>query len=88
MPTPLKIAVCGASGRTGSRAAALAAGDPRFHLLARVDRGRAAQFEDEVGACGAGIDFSAPAAIWVRWTSLRPVVPLMKGTLAREQAAA
>lgn len=59
---PLKIAVCGATGRTGSRVAALASGDPRFHLIARVDRARASEFEDGVGACDAVIDFSVPEA--------------------------
>ena len=62
MTTPLKIAVCGATGRTGSRAAALASTDPRFHLVARVDRARAAEFADEAGAVAAAIDFSVPAA--------------------------
>lgn len=81
MATPLKIAVCGASGRTGSRVAALAAGDPRFHLLARVDRGRTEQFEDEVGACGAVIDFSVPEAT-VRYAAVcsRAGVPFVSGT--------
>ena len=62
MTTPLKIAVCGATGRTGSRVAALASTDPRFHLVVRVDRARAAEFEDEAGAVAAAIDFSVPAA--------------------------
>jgi 4-hydroxy-tetrahydrodipicolinate reductase len=62
MTTPLKIAVCGATGRTGSRVAALAATDPRFHLAARVDRARAAEFEDEAGAVDAVVDFTAPEA--------------------------
>jgi 4-hydroxy-tetrahydrodipicolinate reductase len=59
---PLKIAVCGATGRTGSRAAALAAQDPRFHLVARVDRSRAAEFEDEAATVAAVVDFSVPEA--------------------------
>ena len=81
MPTPLKIAVCGASGRTGSRVAALAASDPRFHLLARVDRGRTAQFEDEVGACGAVIDFSVPeAAVRFAAACSRAKVAFISGT--------
>jgi 4-hydroxy-tetrahydrodipicolinate reductase len=60
--TPLKIAVCGATGRTGSRVAALASTDPRFHLVARVDRARAAEFADEAGAVCAVVDFSVPEA--------------------------
>jgi 4-hydroxy-tetrahydrodipicolinate reductase len=60
--TPLKIAVCGATGRTGSRAAALASTDPRFHLVARVDRSRAAEFADEAAAVSAAVDFSSPEA--------------------------
>lgn len=59
---PLKVAVCGATGRTGSRVAALAAADPRFHLVARVDRSRTAEFEDEAGVVAAAIDFTAPDA--------------------------
>jgi 4-hydroxy-tetrahydrodipicolinate reductase len=81
MPAPLKIAVCGASGRTGSRVAALAATDARFHLLARVGRAQAAAFEDEVGACGAVIDFTVPEAT-VRFAAAcgRAKVPLVVGT--------
>lgn len=62
MSAPLKIAVLGATGRTGSRVAALAAEDARFHLAARVDRARMAELEDEAGAYGAVIDFSVPEA--------------------------
>ncbi len=78
---PLKIAVCGASGRTGSRVAAIAAVDPRFHLLARVGRAQASAFEDEVGACGAVIDFTVPEAS-VRFAAAcgRAKVPLVIGT--------
>lgn len=81
MPAPLKIAVCGASGRTGSRVAALAAADPRFHLLARVDRARAEEFADEVEACDAVIDFTVPDAC-VRFAALcaRAGVPFVTGT--------
>ncbi|MDD5304114.1 MAG: dihydrodipicolinate reductase C-terminal domain-containing protein, partial [Elusimicrobia bacterium] len=81
MPPPLKIAVCGASGRTGSRVAALAAVDPRFHLLARVGRAQAAAFEDEAGACGAVIDFTTPESC-VRFAAAcgRTKVPFVTGT--------
>ena len=81
MANPLKIAVCGASGRTGSRAAALAAVDPRFHLLARVSRAQAAAFEDEIGGCGAVVDFSVPEAT-VRYAAAcgRSKVPIVIGT--------
>ena len=81
MASTLKISVCGASGRTGSRAAALAAVDARFHLLSRVDRGRAAQFEDEVSACDAVVDFSAPEST-VRFAAAcaRAKVPFISGT--------
>ena len=79
--TPLKIAVCGAAGRTGSRAAALASTDPRFHLVARVDRARAAEFEDEVGAVAVAVDFSAPDAT-VRYAAAcaRTGVAFVSGT--------
>lgn len=81
MPTPLKIAVCGASGRTGSRVAALAAVDRRFHLLARVGRAQASEFEDEVGACGAVIDFTTPESC-VKFAAAcgRAKVPFVTGT--------
>lgn len=81
MATPLKIAVCGAGGKTGSRVAALAAVDPRFHLLARVGRAQAAAFEDEVGACGAVVDFTTPESA-VRFASAcgRAKVPFVTGT--------
>lgn len=81
MASPLKIAVCGASGRTGSRAAALAAVDPRFHLLARVGRAQAESFEDEVAACGAVVDFTTPDAC-VKFAAAcgRAKVPFVTGT--------
>jgi 4-hydroxy-tetrahydrodipicolinate reductase len=59
---PLKIAVCGASGRTGSRVAALAAADSRFHLTARVDRALAADFEEIARQADAIIDFTSPVS--------------------------
>lgn len=73
--------MCGASGRTGSRVAALAASDPRFHLLARVNRERMTRFEGEVGACQAVIDFSVPEAT-VRYAAAcgRAKVPFISGT--------
>lgn len=81
MAPPLKIAVCGASGRTGSRVAALAAADPRFQLLARVGRAQASAFEDEIGACAAVIDFTAPESC-VRFAAAcgRAKVPFVTGT--------
>ena len=81
MPAPLKIAVCGASGRTGSRVAALAAADPRFHLLARVGRAQASAFEDEAGAYGAVIDFTTPdSAVKFAAACGRAKVPFVTGT--------
>ncbi len=81
MPSPLKIAVCGATGRTGSRVAALAAVDPRFHLLARVGSAQAAAFEDEVDSCGAVLDFTTPASC-VKFAAAcaRAKVPFVTGT--------
>ena len=81
MTTPLKIAVCGATGRTGSRVAALASTDPRFHLVARVDRARAAEFADEAGAVSAVIDFSvAEAAVHYAAACARAKVAFVTGT--------
>ena len=81
MANPLKIAVCGASGRTGSRVAALAAADQRFHLLTRVGRAQAAAFEDEAGACGAVIDFTTPEST-VKFAAVcgRAKIPFITGT--------
>ena len=79
--TPLKIAVCGATGRTGSRVAALAAVDPRFHLVARVDRARAAEFADEAGTVSAAVDFSVPeAAVHYAAACARAKVAFVTGT--------
>jgi 4-hydroxy-tetrahydrodipicolinate reductase len=79
--TPLKIAVCGATGRTGSRVAALASTDPRFHLVARVDRARSAEFEDEAGAVAAAVDFSVPeAAVHYAAACARAKVAFVTGT--------
>ena len=81
MTTPLKIAVCGATGRTGSRVAALASTDERFHLVARVDRARSAEFEDEAGAVAAAIDFSVPeAAVHYAAVCARAKVAFVTGT--------
>jgi len=81
MATPLKIAVCGASGRTGSRVAAVAATDPRFHLLARVGRAQAEAFTDEVGGCGAVIDFTTPeSCVKFAVACGRAKVPFITGT--------
>jgi 4-hydroxy-tetrahydrodipicolinate reductase len=81
MASPLRLAVCGATGRTGSRAAALAALDPRFRLVERVDSARAKAFENEVGGCDAVIDFSVPDAT-VRFAAAcaRAGVPIVIGT--------
>jgi 4-hydroxy-tetrahydrodipicolinate reductase len=81
MANPLKIAVCGASGRTGSRVAALASTDPRFHLLARIGRAQAAAFEDEAAAYGAVIDFTTPeSAVKFAAACGRAKVPFVTGT--------
>lgn len=81
MASPLKIAVCGASGRTGSRVAAVAAADPRFQLIARVGRAQAEAFMDEAGACGAVIDFTTPESC-VKFAAAcgRAKVPFVTGT--------
>jgi 4-hydroxy-tetrahydrodipicolinate reductase len=81
MASPLRLAVCGATGRTGSRVAALAALDPRFRLVERVDSARAKAFENEVSGCDAVIDFSVPDAT-VRFAAAcgRANVPIVIGT--------
>ncbi len=78
---PLKIAVCGSSGRTGSRVAALAIEDTRFHLVARVGREQAEGFTDEVRACDAVIDFTvAEATVKFASACARAKVPFVTGT--------
>lgn len=81
MPAPLRLAVCGATGRTGSRAAVLAALDPRFRLVERVDSARARAFENEVSGCDVVVDFSVPDAT-VRFAAAcaRAGVPIVIGT--------
>ncbi|MDX6768379.1 MAG: dihydrodipicolinate reductase C-terminal domain-containing protein [Elusimicrobiota bacterium] len=81
MPAPLRLAVCGATGRTGSRVAALAALDPRFRLVERVDSSRAKAFESEVPACDAVVDFSVPdASVRFAAACARAGVPIVIGT--------
>jgi 4-hydroxy-tetrahydrodipicolinate reductase len=78
---PLKLAVCGATGRTGSRVAALASTDPRFHLVSRVDRARAHEFEDEARAAAVAVDFTAPeACVHFAAACARAQVPFVTGT--------
>lgn len=73
--SPLKIAVCGAAGRTGSRVAALATLDPRFHLVAR------GRFLTTYVGCGAVIDFSVPeAAVRFAAACAHDKVPFISGT--------
>ncbi len=81
MASPLRLAVCGATGRTGSRVAALAALDPRFRLVERVDSARAKAFENEVSGCDVVVDFSVPDAS-VRFAAAcgRAGVPVVIGT--------
>lgn len=81
MASPLRLAVCGATGRTGSRVAALAALDPRFRLVERVDSARAKAFENEVSAADVVVDFSVPDAT-VRFAAAcgRAGVPVVIGT--------
>lgn len=81
MPATLRLAVCGATGRTGSRVAALAALDPRFRLVERVDSARAKAFENEVSGCDMVVDFSVPDAS-VRFAAAcgRAGVPVVIGT--------
>lgn len=55
--TPLKIAVYGATGRTGSRVASLAEADPRFRVVARPGRGGLA-----LDGAAVAIDFTTPEA--------------------------
>lgn len=70
---PLRLIVCGAAGRMGSRVAALAAADPRFSLAACVfhreggdSRGaraiRPEELPEHLARADALIDFTAPEA--------------------------
>jgi 4-hydroxy-tetrahydrodipicolinate reductase len=81
MASPLRLAVCGATGRTGSRVAALAALDARFRLVERVDSSRAKAFENEVAACDVVVDFSVPdASVRFAAACARAGVPIIIGT--------
>lgn len=57
---PLRLIVCGAAGRMGSRVVELAAADPRFSVAAGIRRG--ARLEDYLAGADMLVDFSAPAA--------------------------
>jgi 4-hydroxy-tetrahydrodipicolinate reductase len=84
---PLSIAVCGATGRTGARVAALADADPRFRVVARVDRAGAGDFADQAGACSVVVDFSAPeAAVRFAAACARAKVAFVTGTTGLDQA--
>lgn len=81
MAQALRIAVCGAGGRTGSRVAALAAQDARFQVVARLDRAGLARFEKAPADCGAVVDFSVPeAAARLAAACARARIPLVTGT--------
>ncbi|MCX5789635.1 MAG: 4-hydroxy-tetrahydrodipicolinate reductase [Elusimicrobia bacterium] len=92
----LRIIVCGAAGKTGSRVLALAAADPRFKLIAGVEN-RAAQApcpvinEKELGAGDAKadvwIDFSTAEAS-ARFAKLAAAArkPFVTGTTGRTPA--
>jgi len=73
MAAPLRLVVCGASGRMGARVAALAAGDPRFRVAAVVRHLRpaaspgaatlaASELSARVGDADVLVDFSVPEA--------------------------
>ena len=77
----LKIAICGATGRTGSRVAALADSDRRFLVAARFGRANASRLDAALEGCGAVIDFTAPEAT-TRFAAAcaRARVPFVTGT--------
>ncbi len=59
---PLRLAVCGAEGRVGSRVCALAEADARVRSVARIGRADAAAFLKGPVQADAVIDFSRPEA--------------------------
>lgn len=87
MLAPLRLAVCGATGRTGSRVAALAERDSRFRLVERVDSSRAKHFESAAAACDVVVDFSVPdASVRFAAACARAGVPVVIGTTGLSDA--
>lgn len=59
---PCRILLCGATGRTGSRVAALARADRRFLLAGEISGANAAAFGPALKAADVVVDFSTAAA--------------------------
>lgn len=63
MKRPVRLIVCGASGRMGARVAALASADPRFSLAATLSRASSrGEAEEAAARADVFVDFSAPDA--------------------------
>jgi 4-hydroxy-tetrahydrodipicolinate reductase len=62
-PQPIRLTVCGASGRMGSRICAMAEASDQFQLVARLDERNGDDARDEAAPleCDAVIDFSTDA---------------------------
>ena len=82
MAGPLRLTLCGASGKMGAQVAALAAQDARFLLVARVKRSSSAQaVAAAMEAADAAVDFSAPeAAVRFAAAAAKAGTPFVTGT--------
>jgi len=95
---PLRLIVAGAAGRMGSRVAALASADPRFHVVARVfhqtpleNRGPAPitlqQVPERLSHADAVVDFSAPSSsVALAQACAQARKPVVIGTTGWKQA--
>ncbi len=59
---PCRLLLCGATGRTGSRVAALARADARFLLAGEISGANAAAFGPALGEADVVVDFSTASA--------------------------
>ena len=84
---PLRIIVCGALGRMGRRVMDLAKKDPRFHIVADVDRRDEAELPKHLKHADAIIDFSAPqASVLFAEAAARAKKPIVIGTTGFDAA--
>lgn len=79
--SPLRLALCGASGRMGREIRALAARDRRLRMAAAIVRGSRADLERTFRAADVVIDFTEPAAsLRFAEAAARAKTPIVIGT--------
>ncbi|MBI4677109.1 MAG: 4-hydroxy-tetrahydrodipicolinate reductase [Elusimicrobia bacterium] len=81
MPKPLKIVVCGALGRMGSRVAELGTRDKRFLVVARVDKDNSSRLPEALARAEVVVDFtSAEASVQIAAAAAKAKVAAVIGS--------